>query len=367
MWPGGESNSHNLYDHEFLRLACLPFHHPAKGNSLQFVLVYYILSPMTLQQIYDLAIEMGIAADPRGADGVKKHLAKAKKAFDELPEKKKKLFDYESLTNPYSDSRLLLGDPKKQIKKVMAGIDADASEVLLFDRLNHPSTGSGLGIDLLISHHPGGHALASLHDVMDVQIDMYAKSGVPVNVADALFQERKGYVKRRFGPINHNQAVDAARLLGVPFMALHTIWDNMGNHFMQKMLDKGKFDTVGDILEAINEIPEFAEAHKGKSGPSIVAGSEKSRAGKIMMSFTGGTNPSKELYVELAKAGVGTVIEMHVPEDAVVELRKLHINVIDCGHMAADSIGANLYLDALEKKGVETIACSGLIRIKRRA
>jgi len=56
---------------------------------------------------------------------------------------------------------------------------------------------------------------------------------------------------------------------------------------------------------------------------------------------------------------------MHVPEDAVLELRKLHINIIDCGHMAADSIGANIYLDELEKKGVEVIPCSGLIRVKR--
>jgi len=33
--------------------------------------------------------------------------------------------------------------------------------------------------------------------------------------------------------------------------------------------------------------------------------------------------------------------------------------------MAADSIGANLYLDELEKKGIEVVPCSGLIRVKR--
>ncbi|KKP81075.1 MAG: hypothetical protein UR81_C0007G0001, partial [Candidatus Levybacteria bacterium GW2011_GWB1_35_5] len=82
--------------------------------------------------------------------------------------------------------------------------------------------------------------------------------------------------------------------------------------------------------------------------------------------FTGGTSPSKELYAELAKAGVGTLVEMHVSEEVLVELKKLHINIIECGHMAADSIGANLFLDQLEKKGVETIACSGLIRVRRK-
>lgn len=322
---------------------------------------------MTLQEIYDLGVEMGVKADPRGVDGVKRFLERAKKAHKELPEKKKKYFDPETLINPYSDSRLLFGDPKTQVKKVLAGIDAETAEVLLVDRLNHPSTGSGLGIDVLISHHPSGHALAALYDVMDIQVDMYAEDGVPINVAHALMEERKGYVQRKFGPLNHSRAVDAARLLGVPLLALHTIWDNLGNKFMGDYLRKRTFDTVGEVLEYINEIPEFVEAAKGKSEPSIVSGSEKSKAGKVAVHFTGGTSPSKEIYIELAKAGVGTVVDMHVPEDAVTELRKLHINVIDCGHMAADSIGANIYLDVLEKRGVEVIPCSGLIRVKRTA
>ena len=69
--------------------------------------------------------------------------------------------------------------------------------------------------------------------------------------------------------------------------------------------------------------------------------------------------------MELANAGVGTLIEMHIPEESVQELRKAHINAIDVGHMAADSIGANLFLDELEKKGVKVVPASGLIRVSR--
>lgn len=316
---------------------------------------------MTIQQIYDLAIEMGIKADPRGAEKVKVLLKKRKKDYDELPEKKKKLFDLEDLRNPYSDSRFLFGDPKTEVKRIMAGIDIESGEVVLADRLGE----KGKKIDLLIGHHPAGHSLANMHEVMDLQIETFAAAGVPVNVAHALFQERISYVKRRFGPLNHTQAVDAARLLDIPYLSLHTIWDNMGDNFLKQQIGKKEYDTVGEVFEVINAIPEFVEAIKGKAGPAIVVGSEKSRAGKVLVSFTGGTNPSKELYVELAKAGVGTLVEMHVPEDAMTELRKLHINVIDCGHMAADSIGANLFLDELEKQGVEAIVCSGIARVKR--
>ena len=316
---------------------------------------------MTIQQIYDLAITMGIKADPRGGQAVKKLLEKRKAEFKELSPKKKKFFDEEGLKNPFSDTRILNGSPATQVKRLMAGIDADASEVLIADRLNE----RGNKIDLVISHHPSGHALASLHDVMHVQVDMFAEAGVPINVAHALFEEHMGYVKRRFSPLNHGQAVDAARLLNIPLMSIHTVWDNLGHTFLVDYVNARKFDTVGELLEAINDIPEFAESTRGKSGPFIVSGSEKSPVGKIVVGFTGGTSGPKDAYKEMAKAGVGTIIEMHMPEDAVTELRKLHVNVIDCGHMAADSIGANIFFDQVEKSGVEIIPCSGFIRVKR--
>ena len=147
---------------------------------------------MTLQEIYELAVEMGSKADPRGAAGVAKFLARIKKDYDELPAKKKDFFDKEALTNPYSDCRILFGDPKAQVKKLMAGIDAGVADLLLLDRLNE----KGDDIDLLISHHPSGHALASLHEVMDIQIEMFEEAGIPVNVAHSLFEEKRRSKKK---------------------------------------------------------------------------------------------------------------------------------------------------------------------------
>ncbi len=334
---------------------------PKRTQELIFWPSYYILWDMTIQEIYELGVEMGIKSDPRGVEKVKKILEKLKKEHKEMPQKKKKFFDPENLSNPYSDSRILYGDPKKSVKSVLAGIDADASEVLLTDRLRE----KGRKIDLLISHHPSGHALASLHEVLDIQTATFAQEGVPITLAHGLIEERAGIVRRRISPANHNQAVDAARLLDVPLLALHTIWDNLGDQFLRSYVSKKTFDTAGELLEYIQEIPEFAESAKGKAAPFLASGSPSSPTGRIAVNFTGGTNPSKELYIEKAKAGVSTFVDMHVPEDALVELRKMHANVIDCGHMAADSIGANLYLDELEKRGVEVIPCSGLIRVKR--
>lgn len=317
---------------------------------------------MTLQEIYDLAIEMGIKADPRGGERVKKLLSRTKKEYEELAEKKKKYFDRESFKNPYSDTRILFGDPKTKVKKVLTGIDIDVGEVLLADRLNQ----KGEGINLLLGHHPHGAALASLDEVMDLQVDLMASFGVPVNVAEALLSERISQVKRRLGPANHFQSVDAARLLDFPFLVIHTVWDNLGSNFVSNYLKKKDSETVGDVLEALENLPEFEEAKKGKAGPRITSGNEKNRAGKVIVSgFTGGTEGSKLMYEKLAQAGVGTVIEMHQSEEHFEEAKKHHLNVIISGHMASDSIGANLFLDTLEKRGIAVIPCSGLIRVKR--
>src|SRR5260370_20699894 len=101
---------------------------------------------MTIQDIYNLAVEMGMKADPRGTASVKKYLQINKKRYEDLPEKRKKYFDQESFTNPYSDTRIFTKDTTGEIKRAMAGIDANATEVLFADRL----TEKGEEIDLLI-------------------------------------------------------------------------------------------------------------------------------------------------------------------------------------------------------------------------
>lgn len=316
---------------------------------------------MTIQQIFDLGLEMGIAADPRGKAGVEKFLKRVKKEYKGMPAKKKKYFDEESLTNPYSDSRILYGDPKKPVKRALAGIDTNTGEVLLADRLAE----KGQPVDLIIAHHPEGHALAALHEVMDLQVDELASWGVPITIAEHLMQQRMEHVIHRFHPINHGQAIDAAKLLGIPMLALHTTWDNMGHTYVSNELVRHEIDTVGDVFDVLMEIAEYQEAAKAKAGPIIASGSANSRAGKVVVGFTGGTEPPKEIFEHMARAGVGTIVEMHLSEERRKEAKKHHLNVIVTGHMSSDSIGANLFLDELEKKGIAVIPCSGLIRVKR--
>ncbi|MBI5254811.1 hypothetical protein HY932_03485, partial [Candidatus Falkowbacteria bacterium] len=52
-------------------------------------------------------------------------------------------------------------------------------------------------------------------------------------------------------------------------------------------------------------------------------------------------------------------------DDARDKANEYHMNVVIAGHISSDSLGMNLFLDELEKKGIEIVPCSGLIRVSR--
>lgn len=315
---------------------------------------------MNTKQIFDLGINLGIKADPRGKAGIKRWLNLEKKKFDSLPKTEKKLFDAERLTNPYADSRILFNNGNTKIKKVLVGIDIGVAEIALAKTLN-------LDIDLIIAHHPEGKALAALDEVMHLQADMMASYGVPINVAEGVMRERISKVSRQISPSNHNQSVDAARLAQISMMNLHTPCDNLVFQFLQKLMDKKKPETLAEIIDLLNTIGEYKQASLDKAGPRIFAGNPENRAGKIVaFDITGGTSGAKEIYPELVKAGIGTVIGMHMNEENREEAQKNHLNVVIAGHISSDSLGLNLFLDEVEKSGVEIVPISGLIRIKRK-
>ncbi len=119
-------------------------------------------------------------------------------------------------------------------------------------------------------------------------------------------------------------------------------------------------------MSILKEIPEYQRAIEMKSGPTLFAGSEDRFAGRIAVTeVTGGTEGSKDMYERLAQAGVGTIVGMHMQEEHKKEAEKHHLNVIIAGHMSSDSLGMNLFLDEVERHGVEIIPTSGLIRVSR--
>jgi putative NIF3 family GTP cyclohydrolase 1 type 2 len=316
---------------------------------------------MKLQEIYRLAVQAGRDADPRGAERLAKELAGVKKEFDELKEKDREFFDHERLANPYADTRILNGAPETEVTTVLVGIDMEVGELLLADRLREKRR-----LDLVLTHHPEGRALARLGDVMGMQADILNAAGVPIAVAEGILGSRIAEVSRRLLPVNHTRAVDAARLLGLPFMCVHTPGDNNVVAFLQKSFDAKKPETVGAVVEMLMEVPEYRHSAGLGVPPRVVAGAEKNRAGKVLVDMTGGTEGSKEVFEKLARTDVGTVVCMHLSEEHIKEAEKHHINAVIAGHIASDNVGINLVLDAIDKHGtLEILETSGFKRVKR--
>jgi len=315
-----------------------------------------------LHEFFTLAIQVGIDADLRGRVAVEQDLNEVRRSYDDLKPDEKAVFDAEKLENPYTDSRILYGSHHSEIKKILAGIDIEAGELLLADRLNQ----KGAGIDLVVAHHPEGRAYANIYDVMKMQADILNRFGVPINVAENLLQDRMKEVERKLLPVNHARAVDIARLLDIPFICLHTPADNMVAGYLQDLFDREKPRRLRDVMGLLRDIPEYREAVKNNAGPKILLGAGDQQSGKVFVDMTGGTEGSKDIMEHLSQSGVGTMVAMHLTEDHRKEAEKHYIHVVIAGHISSDSLGLNLLLDRIESREPLTVVeCSGFKRIKR--
>jgi hypothetical protein len=291
---------------------------------------------MKLSEFYKQAIHFGASRDPR-----RKTSARV-----------------------FSDSSLLNGDPDTQVHTILAGIDIEVPELLLADRLRESR-----GLDLVLSHHPEGKAFSELYKVMRLQSDLLSKAGMPLKVAEEYLEERIREVSRRLMANNHMRAIDAAKLLELPFMCLHTPADNHVAFFLRELFAQKKPRTAADIVKILMDIPEYRDADKEvANGPKIILGSPRRPAGKIFLEMTGGTEGPKDIYDKLYRSGIRTLVSMHLSEEHFKKAKDANLNVVIAGHISSDTLGLNLLLDRIEKKAKEefsVISCSGFRRIRR--
>jgi putative NIF3 family GTP cyclohydrolase 1 type 2 len=320
---------------------------------------------MKLQKMFKRSVELGMQADVRDKKYFDRYFKKQKEAMKNAKGWKKDIFDEERTWNPYSDCRIINGSGKEEVTTLMVGIDIETPEVLLADRLRE----KGQKIDCLFIHHPEGRALADLEKVMPLQIDILAKAGVPVNHSEAQLKPRMDKIWRAIHADNLFRTERAAELLGIPAFCCHTITDNLVWAFMEKNICNKPFEDLSEIIDALMKIPEFKYYAEKGNPPIIVNGAGSNRPGKIVATeFTGGTNGPEEQLVSQSKAGVGTILSMHVTELTFTKAKEHNINMIQCSHMASDTIGINLLLDKLQKeeKRLKTVDTSGFIRVKRK-
>ena len=289
---------------------------------------------MKLSYLYEKIIEFGSDKDPRSKKSAK---------------------------YSYPDTAILYGSLEKEVRKVFVGIDIDTAELMLADKIR-----SAKGLDLVISHHPHGKAFAGLHEAMRLQVDLLKSVGLNEKVARGLLEERMREVERRISPANHMRSVDAAILLDLPFMCVHTPADNHVWSFLTDMFHKAKLPRVSSVLELLSNIPEYASAAERLAGPKLILGNPNRPCGKVLVDMTGGTEGSKDVYDKLYKSGIRTMVCMHLGEEHLKKVKEADLNVIVAGHISSDTLGLNLLLDRIEKiHKLSVVSCSGFTRFRR--
>ncbi len=319
---------------------------------------------MKLAQFFKTAVDIGIDADPRGRKSIEKMLKKQQERYAKAKGREKEMFDVERTWNPFSDSRIIAGTGEEEVRTFMVGIDIETPELLLADRLRE----RGKKIDAMLIHHPEGRALADLDKILPMQADLLALHNVPINQSDAMLRPRMDKIWRAIHADNLLRVQQAAKLLDLPAVGCHTITDNLVWQYIEKTICKREYDDLGEIINALMDIPEYKFYALQGNPPILVNGGRSSRPGKVCATeFTGGTNGPEELVEAQAKAGIGTILSMHATEKNVEEAKKHHVNIIQCSHMASDSIGVNLLLDKMLKKDakLQFIEASGFVRVGR--
>lgn len=315
---------------------------------------------MKISELFKVAIEAGIKNDP-SKEKIDEIIKNKTEKYNNDKYKKYLLNEYEY--NPYIDSNLFFNDDNLDVKNIAIGIDVETPELLLVDRMRE----RGEKIDLVIGHHPEGRSIFGLNKMISIQEELLISYGIGISNAEKIMSESVEKYEKSLRGLNYNRAIDASKILNIPFMNLHTPADNMVHMFLVNLFKKNRPYKLENIIEILMNEKEYQYAYANNNGPIILNGSENSRAGKIYVDVTGGVEASDKIYEELKNKGVDTLVGMHMSESHLKKAKEFNINVVIAGHMSSDTIGMNLLIDEIEKKEKfeKIYNLSGFVRNKR--
>lgn len=240
----------------------------------------------------------------------------------------------------------------RDIRKILLGVDADVSELLLAKQLDY---------DAVISHHPkGGAAAINFYKVFSRHIRQMVNAGIPKHEAEKAVRKKMTALEVEMHTRNYGHAVDVACILKMPYMNIHTPLDELGRRIMTQKIEQetGRNSAVRDVVSALKELPEYKKA---TTEIKIQLGDASNSAGKIMVSHGAGTNGGYEIAKTYFQHGVDTLIYIHISPADLEKLRADGIgNLIVAGHVASDSIGINPFIKELENRGI-SVTTLGII------
>jgi hypothetical protein len=190
--------------------------------------------------------------------------------------------------------------------------------------------------------------------------------GIPADIAHKMMLARRDPVAHALHTTNYDRVVDAANQLQMPMMNIHLAADIITRQFFIDLVGRavdGKRTTVGKLVDELKTIPEMKAS---LVQPELWLGSAENPVGRWIVQIAAGTNGGAAIYRTYYEHGINTILAMHIDDRDLRELEQLQLpgaNLVITGHMPSDSIGMNRVIAALEQRGLEVIAGSGVIRV----
>jgi hypothetical protein len=260
--------------------------------------------------------------------------------------------------------------PGRNIKKLIFSMDANVG---LLQMAKH------LGFDAVIGHHPCG-VLLHQGEVYRRHIDIMEAHGISRQAASLALKDTidrivRGIWNKRFRMLYHespNNTVletDAARLLDIPFMNIHNLFDEQGRRILQAKMDAAALENpdwrLKDVLRLIEELPE-ARVARDEYGisPVIFVGNPYTEASKTVFIHGALSAPHPDIIRFYWEQDFKTVVILHNDSENLENLRKnANGSLILTGHFLGDSIGMTPFIKALRKKGLEVVCMGGIIDV----
>lgn len=261
--------------------------------------------------------------------------------------------------------------PGKNIKKIIFSMDVNVGLLHMAKQL---------GFDAVVGHHPCG-VLYNRGEVFRRHIDLLEMHGIPreksmAALGESLDKAVRRIENKRFRQLYYespNQTileVDAAKLLNLPFMNIHNLFDEQGRRILQAKIDaavqKNPHMKLGEVLKLIQELPEarYARDIYGIS-PYVFLGDFDSEASRSVFVHGALSAPNPNIIKFYWENGFRTVIILHNDFDNLELLGKEgQGNLILTGHFVGDSLGFTPFIRALRQRGLEVVCMGGVIDIQ---
>ena len=310
---------------------------------------------MRFGDLYDRALEIGIAKDPRGRVRMEQRLNSLRERYAQLCPGEASCFDVERLSNPFGDFRIVVGSRDTEFDAVLTGIHILGPEILLAAQLRE--TYPNLAI---VAHHAtmfAGKALASIEDTVWPLVYRLEMVDVPREEAEELVW---GFIRKQEHEMRAQLAkagtLQMAQALDMPVIVIHTPCDLC---YQAELIDIVEdCQTVGQVTERMSGLPEYAFSAGIGYPVEILAGSPDAPIGKPFYSQGGGWRAPLHIMEAAFRAGATTLFTTQAPPEYARLADAYNVNLVSVPHDLLDTRGMRLLYDQVFGDSIKIIPSS---------